>query len=77
MAGATFTDLHYLAETAEWRTDRYYTYDTLTALLRGWVAAHPTLATLASAGRSGEGREIWVVTLTNQATGPDREKPAY
>lgn len=72
-----FTDLHYLAETAEWRTDRYYPYDLLSELLRGWVAAFPDLATLGSIGRSGEGREIWVVTLTNRATGPDHEKPAY
>lgn len=77
MADSSFTDLHYLAESAEWRTDRYYTYGLLTELLRTWVAAYPTLATLGSIGRSGEGREIWLVTITNTATGPDHEKPAY
>ncbi len=64
MASPNFTDLHYLAETAEWRTDRYYTYDTLTALLQGWVAAYPGLAALDSIGQTGAGREIWVVILT-------------
>ena len=49
----------------------------MTELLRGWVAAYPRLATLDEIGRSGEGRAIWVVTLTNRATGPDHEKPAY
>ena len=77
MARADFTELHYLAESAEWRTDRYYTYDLLTELLRDWAAAYPTLATLGSIGRSGAGREIWLLTITNAATGPDHEKPAY
>ncbi|RIK39385.1 MAG: carboxypeptidase [Chloroflexi bacterium] len=77
MTEPNFTELHYLATSAEWRPDRYYTYDLLTELLHSWVAAYPHLATCASIGTSGEGRAIWAVTLTNQATGPDVEKPAY
>jgi len=77
MPHATFTELHYLAESAEWRTDRYYTYALMTELLQGWVGAYPGLASLESIGKSSEGREIWVVTLTNRETGPDDEKPAY
>jgi len=77
MAQPNFTELHYLATSAEWRPDRYYTWDLLTALLHDWVSAHPHLATCTSIGVSGEGRDIWVVTLTNQATGSDLEKPAY
>ena len=52
------------------RTDRYYTYALMTELLQGWVAAYPGLASLGSIGQSREGREIWVVTLTNRAPGP-------
>jgi len=48
----------------------YYTYDTLTRLLNDLVAAHPTLATLESIGQSYERRDLWLVTLTNQETGP-------
>ena len=77
MAGTPFTELHYLAETAAWRDDRYYPYDPLSDLLRDWAAAYPALMTLGSLGQSGEGRELRVATLTNRATGPDREKPAY
>ncbi len=55
----------------------YYTYDTLTRLLHDFVVAYPNLATLESIGKSLEGRELWVVTLTNLATGPALEKPAY
>ncbi len=55
----------------------YYTYDTLTRILHELVAAYPHLATLESIGKSYEGRELWLVTLTNQATGSALEKPAY
>ncbi len=55
----------------------YYTYDTLTRILRDLVAAYPHLAQLESIGKSYEGRELWLVTLTNSATGPAIEKPAY
>lgn len=55
----------------------YYTYDVLSALLRDLVESHPQLAQLDSIGKSLEGRELWLVTLTNQATGPAIEKPAY
>ncbi|HEV2528065.1 MAG TPA: M14 family metallopeptidase [Thermomicrobiales bacterium] len=76
-AAVDYVSLHYLAETAEWRTDRYYRYAEMTDLVHGWVDAHPQIATLGSIGQTGEGREIWVVTITNRATGPDTEKPAY
>ena len=55
----------------------YYTYDVLTRILHELVEAHPHLAQLESIGKSLEGRELWLVTLTNQATGPALEKPAY
>ncbi|MEZ4572932.1 MAG: M14 family metallopeptidase [Thermomicrobiales bacterium] len=77
MDNPNFTELHYLATSAEWQTDRYYTYGLMTELLENWVAAHPNLASLESIGKSGQGRDIWLVTVTNRETGPDREKPAY
>src|SRR5438445_266059 len=55
----------------------YYTYDVLTRLLRDLVESHPRLAQLDSIGKSLEGRDLWLITLTNQATGPALEKPAY
>ncbi|TMD61594.1 MAG: carboxypeptidase [Chloroflexi bacterium] len=55
----------------------YYTYDVLTRLLRDLVESHPQLAQLDSIGKSLEGRDLWLITLTNQATGPAIEKPAY
>src|ERR1700730_828273 len=55
----------------------YYTYDKLTQILHDLVAAYPRLAQIESIGNSYEGRELWLVTLTNSATGPAIEKPAY
>ena len=69
--------LHYLADSVEWRDDRYRTYDLLTELLWRWVAAYPSLVRPTSIGRSRAGRDIWVVTLTNRETDSDHEKPAY
>jgi len=57
--------------------DRFYDYAELTELLRGWASACPQLVTMESVGRSWEGRDIWLLTLTNQETGPDNEKPAF
>lgn len=57
--------------------DRYYRYDDLTAILNELVSAHPNLASVQSIGKSYEGRDIWVVTLTNLETGPAEEKPAF
>lgn len=57
--------------------DRYYRYEELSRALQSFCAAHPDLLRLHSLGRSHEGREIWLVTATHFATGPDWEKPAF
>ena len=57
--------------------DRFYRFDELSAALHQAAAAKPGLISLESAGRSHEGRDIWVVTLTNAATGPAAEKPGF
>jgi murein tripeptide amidase MpaA len=57
--------------------DRFYRYAELTDLLRTFAAEHPQLVTVESIGKSHEGRDIWVVTVTNVATGPASDKPAF
>ena len=59
------------------RFDTFYRYDALTQLLRDYEAAHPSLVGVESIGKSYEGRDIWVVTLTNLATGAPGDKPAF
>lgn len=59
------------------RFDQFYRHDELTTLLRSYAEAAPQLVQLRSLGRSWEGRDIWLLVLTNVATGPDDDKPAF
>ncbi len=57
--------------------DRYYRYDELTRLLHDFAAEYPHLVQVDSIGTSYEGRPIWIVEVTNSATGPAAHKPAF
>jgi murein tripeptide amidase MpaA len=59
------------------RFDRFYRYRELSDLLRAFADEFPQLVGIESIGRSHEGRDIWVATITNRATGPASEKPAF
>jgi hypothetical protein len=56
--------------------NRYYDVPEVDAVLRRLVEAYPELLTLESIGKSVEGRDIWLVTLNNPATGAHTTKPA-
>src|SRR3954451_4849844 len=55
----------------------YYTYDEIRSFLDEVAREYPNLVSVASIGKSYEGRELLLATLTNKDTGPDIEKPAY
>ncbi|MFZ5547784.1 MAG: M14 family metallopeptidase [Pseudomonadota bacterium] len=57
--------------------DRFYRHDELTRLLRDYAEARPGLVELRAIGQSHEGRDIWLLVLTNRATGSDADKPAF
>ena len=59
------------------RFDTYYRYEEMTHILQGYVAEYPELVRLQSIGQSYEGRDIWLVTVTNFETGGDDLKPAF
>jgi murein tripeptide amidase MpaA len=59
------------------RFDRFPRHDELTALLQAYATARPDIVQLRSIGRSHEGRDIWLVTLTRASTGADIDKPAF
>jgi murein tripeptide amidase MpaA len=59
------------------RFDTFYKYDALTRLLFDYADAHPQLVAISSIGKSFEGRDIWVATVTNSATGAHADKPAF
>ena len=58
------------------RFDQFYRHPELTRLLQDYAAALPGLVGLRSIGKSHEGRDIWLVTVTNSVTGPAEDKPA-
>jgi murein tripeptide amidase MpaA len=57
--------------------DHFYAYDELSDTLRAWAEEAPQLCTVESIGKSFEGRDIWLVTVTNTETGPHDEKPGF
>ena len=57
--------------------DEYLRYEDLTRVLHDLAGKHRGQMRIESVGRSGEGREIWLVELTNEGTGPASEKPAF
>jgi murein tripeptide amidase MpaA len=56
--------------------DQYYRYDELTRILNEFAEEYPNLVTLESIGKTYEGRDIWLLTITNQETGAAADKPA-
>ncbi|GBC91567.1 Carboxypeptidase T [bacterium HR15] len=60
----------------EVRFDTYYRYDELTRILHAYAEEYPQQVRIQSIGKSYEGRDIWLLTVTNFATGDDHEKPA-
>lgn len=54
----------------------YYRYNDLVQILQGFAEEHPHLVTVKSIGKSYEGRDIWLVTVTNSETGDAESKPA-
>ena len=59
------------------RFDEFYRHTELTRLLQDYANAAPHLVRLSSLGKSFEGRDIWLLTLTNTGTGADTDKPAF
>src|SRR6478735_7636796 len=57
--------------------DRYLRYDELVAWLQETADAHPDLVALETYGRSHEGRDLWLVTITDTTAGAADTKPAH
>ena len=56
--------------------NRYFVNDEVEEILNGWTQTQPRLARVTELGRSHENRAIHLLTLTNQDTGSDVDKPA-
>ena len=57
--------------------DRFLRYAELTEVLHAFAREYPDLVSVASIGKSHEGRDLWLVTLTRSTSGPASEKPAF
>ena len=57
--------------------DRFLRYDELVAWLHEVAETHPGLVTLETYGRSYEGRDLWLATITDPSTGAHDTKPAH
>ncbi len=66
-----------MATALETRFNCYYTFDEMTAQLESLVAAYPGLASMRSLAKTFDGRDVWLIEITNHATGPALEKPGY
>jgi murein tripeptide amidase MpaA len=60
----------------EVRFDIYYRYEQLSRILHEYAQEYSVLVRVESIGKSYENRDIWLATVTSQATGDDRTKPA-
>lgn len=56
--------------------NHYFTNAELDGILHGWADEFPDLVELSTIGRSHEDRPIWLLTVTNTATGSHDTKPA-
>jgi len=56
--------------------NRLSDFDEITVLLKGYAAAYPKWVKLETIGKSTEGRDMWLLTLNNPATGDVLSKPA-
>lgn len=57
-------------------SEKYLSYDEMTAFLQEAAEKYPDLTKLYSIGKSYEERDIWLLEITNSKTGKAEEKPA-
>ena len=57
--------------------NQYYKYEDLINNVKRLIESYPNLSLLHKIGKSYQGRDMYVVELTNKNTGPALEKPAF
>ena len=58
-----------LTEKVSYTYDHFYRYQEITDVLQDYAQRFPSYARLTEAGVTPEGRSIWVLEVTNTATG--------
>jgi hypothetical protein len=57
--------------------DRYYTHAGITDICKKLASAYPDLVTLKSMGKSYQGRDIWVMIISDKKEGDPDQKPGF
>ncbi len=57
--------------------DHYYNYQEITDILNEYAEKFPAFTRLTSIGKTTEGREMWVLAVTDTSSGDFDEKPGY
>ncbi|MDR2519520.1 MAG: hypothetical protein LBC69_00440 [Eubacteriaceae bacterium] len=57
--------------------DHYYNYEEITKIVHEYAEKYPSLARLSSLAVSKEGRDTWLIEVTDTSKGGYSEKPAY
>ena len=57
--------------------NRYYKHAGVTDICRKLAAAYPDLVKVSSIGKSFQGRDMWLLTVTDFTKGKPEEKPAF
>ena len=57
--------------------NKYYTAEGLAAISKKIADAHPNLVKRESIGKSTEGRDIWMMAITNYKVGDADRKPGF
>ena len=57
------------------RFNKLYPYEQIVGFLQGYARSYPGFVKLESIGKSGGGRDMWLMTITNPNTGPELRKP--
>lgn len=55
---------------------KYHDHEDVTRLVHEWAEAYPELVELEQLGESVQGRELWLLTITNENSGAAEDKPA-
>lgn len=55
---------------------KYHNYGEVQSMLSNWAASHPGLCSLESIGKALDGKDLWMLTLTDASTGKAEDKPA-
>lgn len=57
--------------------NRYYNHAGITEICKKLAAAHPDLVKVSSIGKSYQGKDMWLLTVTDFKKGKPEEKPAF